>query len=145
MAFTDKLSIVGQALEAYIRDGMEELGLVDVWYSEDTGSVPQTPSVVIEPSSKNRLRSDTGHTTLNTFNVEITIFHARLEATGVTRKECDDLAEALEDYLHQNYRLGGLVLDSFVQTTESGIANRQRAMLRATRLLWVARSKTRLI
>ena len=80
MSMTDKISEVGQALQDYIEAGKDQLGLLDVWYGNDVGAVPQTPAVVIEPGTKSRSRSNTGHVTINQFVVDITIFHSRLES-----------------------------------------------------------------
>jgi hypothetical protein len=145
MPLSDSLSVVGQALKDYIEAGKGTLGIYDVWYGSEGAGIPHTPAVLVEPGAKIRVRSDTGHMTLNTFSVAVTLFHARLDAPSVVRKECDERAEALEAYLHQNMRLNGLLVDSFVESMEHGVATANRVLMRATQLTWTARSKTRLV
>jgi hypothetical protein len=142
MTFTDKVSIIGPALETYVNTA--NLGLQKVWYGDDDELIPETPAVLIVPDGKERELTNTGHVTLNSFKFILTVFHSRLTSSNVTRKECDALAEALEDHLHENKRLNGLLLHSYVRLSEFGVAARGTVMMKATRLTWVAQSQTRI-
>ena len=143
MPLTDNLVSVGEALESYLEDGKDQLGIRKVWYGADD-LIPETPAITVAPEGKSRTLIETGHMTYNDFTVTITIYHARLGDPAVTRKECDRMAEEVEAYLHSNIKLGGLVYTSLVQTVEPGVARRANVILKATRLTWVGRSKTRI-
>jgi len=143
MPLTDNLVVVGEALESYLESGKDGLGIRTVWYGPDE-LIPETPAITVAPDGKTRTIIETGHMTYNDFTVTITIYHARLGDPAVTRKECDQMAEAVEDYLHSNIKLGGLVYTSLVKTLEPGTARRANVILKATRLTWVGRSKTRI-
>jgi len=142
MPLTDRLVVVGEALESYLEDGKDQLGIRKIWYGADD-LIPETPAITIAPEGKSRTVIETGHMTYNNFTVTITIYHARLGDPAVTRRECDQMAEDVEAYLHSNIRLGGLVYTSLVETVEPGVARRANVILKATRLTWVGRSKTR--
>jgi hypothetical protein len=142
MNHTHRVSTIGPALETYVNGA--DLGLQKVWYGDDDELIPETPAVLIVPSTKDRELTNTGHTTLNSFHFVLTVFHSRLTSSNVTRKECDALAEALEDHLHANKRLNGLLLHSHVQRSEYGVAARGTVLMKATRLTWIAQSQTRI-
>jgi len=144
---TDKLSVVGLALDQLINtantDPQNSFNVREVWYSIDSG-VPETPAVLIEPQNSPRELQETGFTTINRFTVHFTVLHSRLSSETETSKECLDLAEQLEDVLHSDRRLGGIIVHSYVTSIELGVATRQRTTLRAARLVWQGWSKTRL-
>lgn len=143
MPQTDSLLTVGEALEDYLNDHAFQLGLRKVWYGADE-LIPETPAISIASEGKRRTLVETGHMTYNQFRFVFTIYHARFGDTSVTRKECDELAESVEALLHDNIRLDGLVYTSLVESMESGAATRQSVIMRATRLVWVGQSKTRI-
>jgi len=140
---TDSYLVVLNALEAYLNTRIVELGIKKVWYGNDN-LIPETPAINLVPTLKRRVIAGTGAMTENTINVNITIFHSRLENPQVTRKECDALAEQVEGVLHENKHLDGLVIFSYVSEMEPGVASRNNVMMRATRLGWTASSKTRI-
>lgn len=144
MAHSDKVSEIGPALETFLVGRKQNLGLRDIWYGDDNDLIPQTPAIVIAPGVKERELTNTGYTTLNTFRFTLMLFHSRLTDPTVVRKECDAKAEQLEDTLHSNKRLGNLLLTSHVRSMEYGAAFRNNVALKATRLLWVATSQTRI-
>jgi len=143
MASTDSLLEVMNQIEAYVIAGQSTLGLKKVWVGDDD-ALPEMPSVTIAPGAKTREIQETGHTVINRFPVYLTILHARLDSTQTTLKESIALSEALEDYLHEDKRLNGLIVYSYVRSVEPGVTTRQRALVRATRLLWEGMSKTRI-
>jgi len=142
MAMTDSLVVVCEALEQYLNDGANTLGIRKVWYGADD-LIPETPAITVAGDNKRREYIETGLMTINVFRATITIYHARLGDPAVTRKQCDSKAEEVEAYLHSNVRLNGLVYSSLVESLEPGMAKRANVILKATRLNWAAKSKTR--
>ena len=142
---TDKLSVIGLALEDYLNDEKSQgnLDVRTIWYDIDSG-VPETPAVLIEPNGLSRDLVETGHMTMNNFNITLTVLYSRMGSESATKRECLQLAEELEDILHANRYLNKLVYHSMVNSIELGLATRERTTLRAARLTWLGRSKTRL-
>lgn len=143
MAHSDKVSVIGPMVEAYIKSRGNELGLRDVWYGDDD-HIPETPAVLVTPGPKNREISATSHVTMTTFNFSLTLFHSRFTDPRITRQECDEKAEQLEEILHENRYLDGNLLHSYVSSMEFGVASRGNVLMKATRLSWVANSRTRI-
>lgn len=143
MALTDSIVVVAETMEQYISDNNGPFGFKKIWYGEDN-LIPETPALNIVPVIKRRELSGTGNTTDNTIELNMMVFHSRLDKPTVTRKECDELAEQLEALLHENKHLEGTVIYGYVRELEPGVATRNNVMMRATRLLWTSLSKTRI-
>jgi hypothetical protein len=139
---SDSLVDVTEAIETYINGLKEELGILRVFYGDDT-LIPETPAISIIPESKDRTLSDTGHMSTITLKVGIVIYHSKLDSPSVTRKQCDELAELVEAKLHLDKKLGGVIY-GYVKSMEPGVATRRSVMLRATRLQWVGIAKERI-
>lgn len=140
---TGSLVVVSKHIYDYLTTGKETLGINEVWY-DITGLVPTTPALLVEPQGKTRVISNTGHMVENNFNVSIVLLHSRMASKSVTNEESLELAEAVEDYLHLNKELNGLVIHSHVTSVEQGSVTQERVLLRATRLMWQGMSKTRI-
>lgn len=140
---TDSIVTIAETMEQYIQSRNDEFGFRKIWYGDDQ-LIPETPAINIVPLTKRRTLNATGHTTENALELNIVIFHSRLDKPSVTRKECDVLAERLEAVLHENKRLDGNVIYGYVRELEPGVATRNNVMMRATRLLWTSLTKTRI-
>lgn len=143
MALTDSFSEISQELYDYLVAGKTDLGLQDVWY-DISGLVPRTPAIMLEPQSKSRDLTQTGSQTTNTFDVSIILIHSRMASESVTNAESLALAEEVEEYLHDNRRLNGKLVHSYVVSLEQGSVTQQNVLLRATRLMWRGISRTRM-
>ncbi len=140
---TDSIVEICEAVEDYLNDGAGDLGIVDVWYGDER-AIPRTPAIGIVPGDKSRTLTETGSMTTNSFDVQITIYHSRLDNPNVTRKECDKLAEEVEAYLHDNKHMNDLVIFGYVQRIQAGVSTMNRVSMRATRLMWTAMTKGRI-
>lgn len=119
----------------------------------DQDKIPAAPYVCIEPNTKDRdwppTPTDMTDIILETY---IYIYHADVASGNqTTRRECDKVAETIEEYFNVNHRQlrnaagDDLVIYGYVIKNESGTANKgQRTMLRVARLTWRGRSKLRL-
>lgn len=139
---TDKPSVVA----AYIKDMLEQSAIPfeDVWYG-DQNLIPRTPAAAVEPGARGREWAGTSRSSMNTFVVDVIIYHSQLEDVNLTRQEALELAEDVEVLLHSDPTLGGLVIDSLCTSLEPGYAERGNILLQATSVRWEGRSKTRVI
>jgi len=142
MVNVNKLSEVGKKLETVI-NAANISSVRRVWLNLE-GMVPETPAILVEPQNITRERYATGHQTLNTFTVHLTVLHSRIASETDTNQECLQIAENLEGTLHDNMTLDGLMVHSMVSSLELGVATRQKIALRAARLVWQGVSRTRL-
>jgi hypothetical protein len=119
------------------------LGLKDVWYGDDD-LIPNTPAINVTGNNKNTELAGTGHLVYTNHTVYLTVFHSRLDAPQVTRRESDLLAEEVEALLHSDPTLGGLIIFGYVSALETGVASRGQVIMRSSRLTWTGQTRTRL-
>jgi hypothetical protein len=140
---TPKLTVVTQAVFDTIFAEKVALGAEDIWYGEQR-KIPRTPCIAIESGLVNREMAGVSAQgrTLNTFTVYIMIFISKLQDEQISRKEADELAEAVEAVLHVDANLGGVVLYGFVTSIEPGYITRQSTTFRVARITWQGVTKT---
>ena len=143
MPLSDSLDEVNQYIVDFLQ-GRDDLGLTDVWYGE-TQNVPRTPSVSVDPRNKRRTVTETGHMVRNDFEIVLTLFHSRLTSGQVMMQECLQHAEALETVLHEDRKLGGLIIYGYVGALVTGFTTRNKVIMKSAQLTWSGFSKTRLI
>jgi hypothetical protein len=143
---SDSLVTVASAIEAIFVNQKNQglLPIRDVWYGGDNTLIPETPAILIEPDIKTRDIEGSSHMNYIRFRVYLTIFHSKLGDPAMTRKDCDSLAEQVEGILHANRTLGGLVVHGMVESLQPGRATNNNVIMKATRLLWVGMSRSRL-
>lgn len=130
---TDSLVTYTQYLCDKISANMNPLGIQSVFYG-DQAKIPNTPTVCLETDTKSRAIDGTSRRTLNTLTAYVIIYHSKVQDIQVTRKEVDLLAEAIESLIHEDPRLGGLVIHSLVTTIQSAYATKTGSVYRAARL-----------
>lgn len=146
MPLSDKISVITQAYVDLLRSKWEELGLAgpeDVYYG-DQARYPRTPSIAVFNSSLERQLSQTGMQARVSVSTWIMIFHMPLKDASAAQKETDEYAEKVEQILHSDRKLGGLLIHSHVARNEPGAAERGGTLLRATRLSVSGLSQTRI-
>jgi hypothetical protein len=118
------------------------LGLGYVGYSDEL-LLPKYPAAVVSFNAPvQRELGPTGTFTL-TFALQIIVYHARLTTSHKTRtKEDMQLAAAVREKLHEDYKLGGGVIFGFVESERPGVAAdaKGRANI-ATVLFWAGSSR----
>jgi hypothetical protein len=104
--------------------------------------IPTYPSIAVEGGRKLRELVAT-----RTFNVSlqatIYIYHGKVQESTITNEEVDVLSEQVEDLLHGNLTMDGLVIFGYVRRIDPGVALRSDVMLRTTRMIWQADSRER--
>lgn len=143
MANTHRLSVVSEALKSKFDSNRAMFGLEDVWYG-DQMLVPRTPAISIEPGNKSRELQPLGLNSINTLIVYVLVYLGKVQEVQKNRLEVDKLSEDIEDFLHQDKQLGGLVIHGFVAAIDPGLAPRPTRdnLLRVDRITWQATSKT---
>jgi hypothetical protein len=123
-----------------------ELGFEDVFFG-DQDMVPRTPAIAVDPLRLDREIQGimSGGMTKNTFLIYVFVYHAPIQNGQVTRQESDQLADAVQNVLHQDLTLGGLIIHGFCTMSESGVAHRGGSMLRTHRITWTGISKKGLL
>jgi hypothetical protein len=81
---------------------------------------------------------------LNYLPIIINVYNSQVTDEANGRLAVDQLAEAIEDLLHQDITLGGVVLDGYVSEFDPDPIFRQGSMFRVVQLTYLARSKTNL-
>jgi len=140
---TTDMTIVTQMIVDKLTDAADELGLANVYYGLQE-LIPEYPAVCIESFPKRRASYGT-----HSFNVELAVgllvYHGKIQSSTVTKKECEVMAERIQDKLHEDFYLGGLVLFGYVTRVDPGVSRVQEVMIRSTRIIWEATSKERYV
>lgn len=136
------LSAITQAVVDLLA-GDSTLGLSKVYYGDQAG-IPAVPSATVEVGSSERSYNQTGLQTNRTVPIIIVIYHANVTDAQVTKKKLDQFAQAVENKLHQDNTLGGLVISGIVTSIEPGVASAGKAQYYAHRLTWEGLIKERI-
>ena len=119
------------------------LGLTDVFYGDQTGT-PNVPAATVEIDNTDRDYNQTGLQTNLVVNVAIVIYHGKVADVQGIKKELDQFTQAVEDKLHEDNTLGGLVISGIVFSVDPGIASVGRSLYYAHRLIWRGLIKERI-
>lgn len=136
------LSVITQAVVDLLA-GDEDLGLANVYYGDQVG-IPQVPSATVEAGSAERTYNQTGIQTNRVVPIIVVIYHGKVADVQGIKKELDQFAKAVEDKLHLDNTLGGLVISGIVTTVEPGVASIGTAQFYAHRLTWTGLIKERI-
>lgn len=130
---------ITQRVVDVLTESQEELGLKAVYYGFQQ-LIPEYPAISVESGRKRRTLEGT-HRFGVSFSVLMVLEHGAIRSTTVTKKESEELAQLVEDKLHEDFYLGGLVLFGYIASIEPGIRARGEDMIRATRLAWEGLSR----
>ena len=143
MANTDSLETFTQAVFDLLTGHASDLGVQDVFFG-DQAKIPSVPSVCVDPLNKRRELQGVPRMTLNTMQVHVIIYHARVADVQVTSRESLQVAEGVEALLHSDAQLGGLCFHSMCSAVEAGYSTRSGTLYRSTRITFEGESKTSL-
>lgn len=142
MPLTDSAVVVAQYVFDMVEYNKAALGIEAVFYG-DQSKYPVTPAAAVEPAIKRRVLVGAPRRSENTLQVFVMVYVGRIGDNQINTKDADTIAEAVEALIHTDPTLGGLVVNSMVESIEPGYANRG-AVMRASRLTLTALSKTQL-
>lgn len=130
---------VAEELYTKLNDAKEELTLEDVWYGPQN-LIPRYPCIIVEPRPKRR-RLNATHRWDLTFSVVIILYHGKVQEVDITRRENEELAVLIEEFVHSDLSLNGKVLMGYITSSEPGVVVRGEAMVTATRMTWEGDSR----
>lgn len=146
MALTDKASVVALAVKDLIETNKYSLGIDQVYYGDQL-NIPNAKCVAVRVGRKTRERAGAagpGGRMTNYMPITINIYNSTVTDEASARLVVDQLAEAIEDLLHQDITLGGVILDGFVSEWDPDPVFRTGSLFRVVQLTFQARSKTNL-
>jgi len=147
MPHTHKTTIVALAIRDIIKANRAVIGLDDndfVAYG-DHNNFPTGKAVTVTSGTKRRTLAGVtgpGGRTLNNMEVVISIYYSVLENEETARLAVDVMAENVEDLLHEDTTVGGIIIHGFVQEWVPGILYRETSMFRVVQLHFVGQTKT---
>lgn len=145
LAYTYRIDEMCEAIVGLLENRREDIGLAAVYYG-DQELIPEFPAVAVEPAPKSRSIRSTHEYEIR-LRVTVFIHHEKIQSSQLTRKQTDALAEDVEVALHEDRSFGGMLINSFVVSSDPGVSLRRTAgeqvMLRTTRLSWEGLSKQR--
>lgn len=133
---------VSQRIHTYLDEAKEELGIKRVYYGR-TDLIPDYPAITVEPGTKQRsLELGSTHKFRIDFAVEIFLYFGKISNTAeINFEENERLTELVEEKLHENFRLDGMVIFGFVTSIEPGTTLRSQEMIKVSRITWEAQSR----
>lgn len=135
MALSHSIVDVAAAHEQLLNDNMNALGVKAVYYG-DQDKLATTPVVCVEPDTKKQDYRGGGVNRMLGVNITVflLVYHSFVQSAQENRKGADQLAEAIEDLIHQDATLGGLVIECHVSEVASGYATKGNSLVRANRI-----------
>jgi hypothetical protein len=142
---TGSLVDFAKAIQATLEGNLPALAYAGqparVWYGEQE-RYPTVPAYAVEPVVKARTPEGLRRVYRVDLTAQIICYLAVVTATDqVLREEVDRLGEIVENVLHADHTLGGLVLDLVVSSLESGYAYKEDTKYKAVILTVEGRSK----
>lgn len=147
MAHTHKSTVLALAIRDKIIANKANLGLdADSFVAYgDHNNVPGGKAVTVSAGTKNRELAGVagpGGRTLNQMEVVVTVYYMKTEDEASARLTCDQLAENVEELLHQDTTMGGIIIHGFVNQWVPGVIVRETSMFRVVQLHFVGQTKT---
>jgi hypothetical protein len=137
---SNDLGTICQALQSKLEASMSNLGLNAVYYG-DQDSIPTTPIACVEPDMKKQIFLAAQYMFQGEVTVFILVYSSYVTSPQTNRLEADEVATAIEDLLHQDLQLGGLVVAGWVTEIQSGYAKKKNSIVRCSRITWSAKTR----
>lgn len=142
---TDKTSVLAVYIFNLLTANQYDLGLTQVLYGNHN-MVPKNNTVVVTPGRKVRSLqgvSAPGGRVKNELNVLIDVITSDvLAGENDGRLATDQLAEVVENRLHQDTTMGGLIIHGFVVYWDPGEQFVNNSMYRMVRMTYTGESRT---
>lgn len=147
MPHTHKSTVLAQAIIEKIRANKVTVGLDADSFVDygDHNNVPGGKAVTVSAGTKDRQLAGVagpGGRTENFMEVVVTVYYMKVEAEATARLTVDQIAENIEDLLHQDTTMGGIIIHGFVRQWVPGIIIRETSMFRVVQLHFQGRTKT---
>ena len=143
MTLTDSLVAIVDYQIDLLKSNAGLLGLNEVYYG-DQNLIATVPAVCVEGQRKTRDMSGTSFRSENLLRTTLLVYYSQMQDVNATQRDVEILAEQIEEVLHTDQTMGGLVVHGRVIELEPGYAVRERVYLRACRMTWQGISLTHL-
>jgi hypothetical protein len=140
---SDSLVTFGQYIYDMLVQNQTPLGLEAVFYGDQI-KIPVTPTACVDTGTKARAYDGVPRRTMNQVTGYVIVYHSLVQDIQKTRKEVDQLAEAIETLIHADSTFAGNFIDTLVTQIESGYMNRSQVQYRSSRLTVTGRSQSQL-
>lgn len=141
---TDRSTVLAKAIQALLTANKTQLGLKEVLYGNQM-EIPRTPAVVVMVANKVRELvgvASPGGKTHNRMAVTIDLINTKVGNEADERLAIDQLAEDVEKLLHQDVKVGGLIIHGFVNNWSPGEVVLRNGQFRTVRMTYVGMSET---
>lgn len=145
MAHTDDDTVVAEFIFDLIEDNKVALEIDTVLYGNHT-MLPTAACAVVTAGGKRRQLagvSAPGGRTENDLIVIIQLHWSKVGDEATERRKCDQLAKGLEEKIHEDTTLGGIIIHGYVTEVDRGdtqIAN--SSMFRSVIMTFIGKTKT---
>lgn len=136
---TSSVEVTSRILEI-LQDRAQDLGISQTYYGRQD-IMPDFPSVCVESMPKNRAWNGAGHRFEVVLRTGLLVYVGKIQSSTVTKKESEQLAESIENVLHEDFTLGGRVIHGMVTRVDYGVSRIEDVMIRSVRLQWEAESR----
>lgn len=144
MALTSRSTVVAKAIETILNTNKVSLGLDEVYYG-DHNNIPVGKAVSVTAGTKRRELSGVagpGGRGMNEMDIVLFLYRSVVEDEATARLAVDTLAEDIEDILHADTTLGGIIIHGYVNQWIPGVIHKPTSMFRVVQMNYFARSKT---
>lgn len=147
MAHTDKDEVLALAIRDLIELNKADLGIGLVLYGDHTQIPTGTAAMIMAMGKRRQLTSvaGPGGMTENMLIVNIEIHRSVVSDEETNRRATDVMATAVEELLHADVTMGGIIIHGFIVQVDRG--NTQFAngsMFRTVRMTYNGKTKTHL-
>lgn len=134
MALTDSLLDFSTALYDKFVGLKATLGLEDV-FKGDQILIPRSPALCVEPAPKTRDLQGALRRTRNVFETYLIVYHSEIRSPQENLFDAIDLAEQVENYVHLDKTLGGIVTHCFCTQVIPSYTRKSGVMFRTCGVL----------
>lgn len=147
MAHTHKSTVLALAIRDKIRTNKVAVGLDSDSFVDygDHNNITGGKAATVSAGTKNRELAGVagpGGRTLNLIEVVVTVYYMKVEDEATARLAVDQIAENIEDLLHEDTTMGGTIIHGFVRQWVPGIIMRETSQFRVVQLHFVGQTKT---
>lgn len=142
MILTKSLVVIADYMLDKLKDNKATLGIMEAYYG-DQDKLATTPVVCVEPQYKaNALRQAATARMLDIeFNLTFLVYHSFIVSPQENRRGSDALAQDIEDLVHSDRDLNGLVIHGYCTLNESGYTTKGNSLVRSNKITYVAQSQ----
>ena len=123
MPLAQKCSEIASYIEGLLETNKVSLQLADVWFG-DQQLLPHTPSACVIVGATEFTSAGSPRRVQADFEVQVLIYHCKLQDQQVTELECSQRAEATAALLNAIITGHGILVGSFVTKIEPGFVDK---------------------